>query len=666
MKIQQAVLAFHCSSSSKFLLLVLLIFVAAVSQGWCFNYPNFPRGIERDLIITGEAYIVHDALQVTMDIGNTEQIKNRYGRIVHNNPIRLWKKGRLASFNSTFVLNVSPYSGPPGEGLAFILSQDSKVPNNSMGQWLGIVNATTNGTSQASIVAVEFDTKKSFAEDLDNNHVGFNINSINSKHQTSLNNSGLVISNGTSTNITAMIVYDGDTKTMNISVFRGKKVGTKAPILSIPNLDLSQYLPEMVYVGFSASTGPVAIERNCILEWYFTFDELGKESKFPRWVYIVVAVSILVSLCGIGVAAGYFCYKRKQRPLSSYDLPIFTGVGPKKFKLKDLKAATGNFNRKNELGRGGFGIVYKGNLEGQFVAVKRVKDTPKGMQNLIAEVTTIGSLHHKNLVELIGWCYEGSELLLVYEYMQHRSLDTFLYCNDEIIGWKIEDKTLSWTKRYNIICGVAQALDYLHNECLKRVLHRDIKASNIMLDAEFNARLGDFGLARMFKLSEKTHHSTKEIAGTPGYMAPELFLTGKATTETDVFAFGVLALVLATGKKPGIQDELSESSTCIIDWVWELNSLDSVTDAIDPKLKGSYDERQAKQMLVLGLACCHPNPNMRPSMGYVLQVLLGEAILPTVSSEKPAFVWPAPSPSFTNEHSYSGGMLSTFSSINGR
>uniref|UniRef100_A0A803LFR7 non-specific serine/threonine protein kinase n=1 Tax=Chenopodium quinoa TaxID=63459 RepID=A0A803LFR7_CHEQI len=488
----------------------------------------------------------------------------------------MWKKGRVASFNSTFVLNVSPFSGPPGDGLGFILCKDSNVPNNSLDKWLGIVNAKTNGSSQASIVAVEFDTKKSFAEDLDNNHVGLNINSIFSKHQTSLNSSGIFISNGT--NITAMILYDGDTKTMNISVFQGKKVGTKPPIMSIPNLDLSQYLPEMVYVGFSASTGQVAIERNCILEWYFTFDELGEESKFPRWVWIVVAVSTLDSLCGIGVTAGYFCYKRKQRPLNSYDLPIFTGVSPKQLKLKDLKAATGNFNRKNELGGGGFGIVYKGNLEGQFVAVKRVKDTPKGMQNLIAEVTTIGSLHHKNLVELIGWCYEGSELLLVYEYMQNRSLDTFLY----------------W------------------------------------------------------------------------YMAPELFLRGKATTETDVFAFGVLALVLATGKKPGIQDEQSESSTCIIDWVWELNSLDSVTDAIDPKLKGNYDEREAKHMLILGLACCHPNPNMRPSMGYVLQVLLGEAILPTVSLEKPAFVWPAPSPSFTHEHSYSGGMLSTFSSINGR
>ncbi|XP_074299007.1 putative L-type lectin-domain containing receptor kinase S.5 [Silene latifolia] len=182
---------------------------------------------------------------------------------------------------------------------------------------------------------------------------------------------------------------------------------------------------------------------------------------------------------------------------------IETGLGPKKIKLKDIKEGTGNFNIKNKLGSGGFGVVYLGILDRIEVAVKRINNTPARKQNLIAEVTTIGSVHHKNLVKLIGWCHENNELILVYEYMPNRSLDYYIHIESEN-QHKNKTKLLSWEIRHNIVCGVAQAeaLDYLYNECSRRVLHRDIKASNIMLDSEFNACLGDFGLARMFSLSK--------------------------------------------------------------------------------------------------------------------------------------------------------------------
>uniref|UniRef100_A0A803LM47 Protein kinase domain-containing protein n=2 Tax=Chenopodium quinoa TaxID=63459 RepID=A0A803LM47_CHEQI len=267
----------------------------------------------------------------------------------------------------------------------------------------------------------------------------------------------------------------------------------------------------------------------------------------------------------------------------------------------------------------------------------------------------------------MGWCYENTELLLVYEFMPNKSLDMLIFCDDPNpkVGGSM---TLNWGRRHTIICGVAQAIDYLHHECSKRVLHRDIKTSNVLLDAELNARLGDFGLARTFKLGEKTHHTSKDISGTPGYMAPEIFLTGRSTTETDVYAFGVLMLEVACGKKLDIQTKDDEFRVSIIDWVWEFHKHGILTDAIDPKLNNQYDKKQAECMLALGLACCHPNPYIRPSMRITSQVLSGEVVPPDVPLEKPAFMWPANAPSTyrTLDHCSTGGIMSSSTDISGR
>lgn len=187
---------------------------------------------------------------------------------------------------------------------------------------------------------------------------------------------------------------------------------------------------------------------------------------------------------------------------------------------------------------------------------------------------------------------------------------------------------------------MAQALDYLHNGCERRVLHRDIKASNIMLDSEFNARLGDFGLARIIRQAEQTHHSTKEVAGTPGYMAPETFLTGRATVETDVYAFGVLMFAVVCGRRPGDGNEESN----IVHWVWELHRRGRITRAADPILLDNSEE--VEHVLQLGLACCHPNPHHRPSARIIQQILMGEAPAPLVPQEMPPFVWPVMPPPF--------------------
>ena len=600
-----------------------------------------------------------NAIQVTPDVSK-DSIENYSGRAFYWKPFRLWSRSKnltTANFNTTFVLNISPRTTPGGEGLSFILAADATLPQNSEGQWLGIVNASTNGSPEANVVAVEFDTRKSYPEDIDNNHVGLDVNTIYSEPQVSLTNLSVNLSSGS--DIKATVQYDGK----NMTVYVASKL-----VFSLP-FNLSHYLPEEVFVGFSASTSNNT-ELNCIRSWEFYGSDIddGDDDLELLWLWITVSAAVLV-LSGIFF---YLYWQRKQALFAEDPYPGLedqikgSSTAPQKFLLKGLRKATGNFNHKNKLGKGGFGTVYKGLLANKEVAVKRIsKNSSQGKQEFIAEVTTIGSLHHKNLVRLIGWCYERRELLLVYEFMPNGSLDKFIF-GDEKLG--MEEPTLTWEKRHIIIHGVAEALDYLHNGCEKTVLHRDVKASNIMLDSEFNARLGDFGLARTIQQRGKTHHSTIEVAGTPGYMAPETFLISRATVETDVYSFGVLVLEVLCGRKPGNQIELTDYNNSIVHWLWELHSKGRILDAVDSRLNKEFDEEGMSCMLVLALACCHPNPHQRPSMKTVLQVLTGEAPPPLVPTERPAFVWPVMPPSFKGDsgYSFSKSQLSPFTELSGR
>ena len=600
-----------------------------------------------------------NAIQVTPDLSK-DSIENYSGRAFYWKPFRLWSRSKnltTANFNTTFVLNISPRTTPGGEGLSFILAADATLPQNSEGQWLGIVNASTNGSPEANVVAVEFDTRKSYPEDIDNNHVGLEVNTIYSEPQVSLTNLSVNLSSGS--DIKATVQYDGK----NMTVYVASKL-----VFSLP-FNLSHYLPEEVFVGFSASTSNNT-ELNCIRSWEFYGSDIddGDDDLELLWLWITVSAAVLV-LSGIFF---YLYWQRKQALFAEDPYPGLedqikgSSTAPQKFLLKGLRKATGNFNHKNKLGKGGFGTVYKGLLANKEVAVKRIsKNSSQGKQEFIAEATTIGSLHHKNLVRLIGWCYERRELLLVYEFMPNGSLDKFIF-GDEKLG--MEEPTLTWEKRHIIIHGVAEALDYLHNGCEKTVLHRDVKASNIMLDSEFNARLGDFGLARTIQQRGKTHHSTIEVAGTPGYMAPETFLISRATVETDVYSFGVLVLEVLCGRKPGNQIELTDYNNSIVHWLWELHSKGRILDAVDSRLNKEFDEEGMSCMLVLALACCHPNPHQRPSMKTVLQVLTGEAPPPLVPTERPAFVWPVMPPSFKGDsgYSFSKSQLSPFTELSGR
>ncbi|KAK8468237.1 hypothetical protein PHAVU_007G260400 [Phaseolus vulgaris] len=427
-------------------------------------------------------------------------------------------------------------------------------------------------------------------------------------------------------------------------------------LLVTPPLNLSSFLQQEVYFGFSASTSNYT-QQNCVRSWELSGDDIRDNDKSLLWVYVTVPTVIVFVI--IGGLVIFFLRRKKsghvEGPEDAFqrieDQIQYSSMAPKKFRLKEITKATGGFSPQNKLGQGGFGTVYKGLLENKEVAVKRVsKNSRQGKQEFVAEVTTIGSLHHRNLVKLTGWCYENREFLLVYEFMPNGSLDKYLFGDFFFGNCGLEggySLTLNWETRHRVIHGVAQALDYLHNGCEKRVLHRDVKASNIMLDSDYNAKLGDFGLARTIEKRNETHHSTKEIAGTPGYMAPETFLTGRATVETDVYAFGVLVLEVVCGKRPGNVYAQDDYKNSIVYWVWDLHGKGKVVRGVDGRLKKEeIKEEEVECVLVLGLACCHPNPHQRPSMRTVLQVLNGEAPPPEVAKERPVFMWPAMPPSF--------------------
>ncbi|XP_068640757.1 probable L-type lectin-domain containing receptor kinase S.5 [Aristolochia californica] len=635
------------SNKLAFLFLVLSSFLLQ-SFSLHFNYTTFNREESLDFEFgNNDSNIYKGALQITRDTSNPNLgLENSSGRILYKDKFKLWdgNGSAVASFETTFVLNIVPENGI-GEGLAFILTKDMAVPHDSHGQWLGVVNQATNGSSQNHILAVEFDTRKSFDQDLDSNHVGVNVNSINSIETVSLTRYGVNLSSGE--DVIATIRYDGEAKSMFVNVSMHNQTARdnqNSSLISLP-IDLSRFLLEDVYVGFSGSTSDQT-QLNCVKSWSFSGNEVGEKTDDLRLWWILIGILVPLMIICAGSLWYYFCCRRiKKAKLQQKGSIINSTIlldstkGARKFRFKELKSATSNFDPRNKLGKGGFGTVYKGTLKdtSEQVAVKRIsKDSRQGEKEFVTEVLTFGKLSHKNLVRLIGWCHEKEELLLVYELMPNGSLDKLLFSSgsDEV-------RKLNWERRHKIISGVAHALCYLHNGCLRRVFHRDVKSSNVMLDSDYEARLGDFGLARTVQHDGKTHHTTSAVAGTPGYIAPEYFLTGRASEETDVYGFGVFALEVACGRRPGrIPPSSNDNGSEIVDWVWRLYGEERIFDAVDPRLGGEFHEDQMKNVFHLGLACCHPNPNERPSMRVAVQVLNGEAPPLAPPPVKPAFMWP--------------------------
>ncbi|XP_051184541.1 L-type lectin-domain containing receptor kinase IX.1-like [Lolium perenne] len=306
------------------------------------------------------------------------------------------------------------------------------------------------------------------------------------------------------------------------------------------------------------------------------------------------------------------------------------GTGPKRFRYGELAIATDNFSDEKKLGEGGFGSVYRGHLKESNleVAIKRVsKGSKQGRKEYASEVRIISRLRHRNLVQLIGWCHGGGELLLVYELMPNGSLDTHLYGGNNA-------PVLPWPARHEIVLGLGSALLYLHQEWEQCVLHRDIKPSNIMLDSSFAAKLGDFGLARLVDHGRVSH--TTVLAGTMGYMDPECMMTGKTNAESDVYGFGVVLLEIACGKPPLVKAQHKDDDTIhLAQWVWDWYGRGKILEVADERLEGEFMGKEMECVLIVGLWCAHPDRSLRPSIRQAINVLRFEAPLPSLPERMP-------------------------------
>ncbi|XP_038708257.1 L-type lectin-domain containing receptor kinase IX.1-like isoform X2 [Tripterygium wilfordii] len=429
-------------------------------------------------------------------------------------------------------------------------------------------------------------------------------------------------------------------------------------------VDLRKILPQWVSLGFSASTG-LAFEINTICSWTFTssssfFDSRLNESDplkkapspFSNFIpeqeeraqtRTRLVSGFVIGLCSLIVCLIFLRIRSRKKKMTedenvkgfvfqvSFGDEFQNGLGPKKFSCIELAEATKHFAEEEMLGEGGFGAVYRGFLKdsNSYVAVKRISSASKqGVKEYASEVKVISRLRHKNTVKLLGWCHE-KDLLLVYEFMPQGSLDAHLFKGKS---------SLTWVLRCKIVRGLALALLYLHEEGDFCVIHRDIKSSNIMLDSDFNAKLGDFGLARLVDHAKGCQ--TTILAGTMGYMPPEYLMSGKASKATDVYSFGVVALEIVSGRK-AVDARISEEIR-LVEWVWELHGIGNVLDVADPKLCREFDEEQVKRLILVGLWCVHPDHAFRPSIRQVIKVLNFEAPLPTLPSQMPMLAYLTP------------------------
>ncbi|KAH7568682.1 hypothetical protein JRO89_XS06G0032100 [Xanthoceras sorbifolium] len=296
------------------------------------------------------------------------------------------------------------------------------------------------------------------------------------------------------------------------------------------------------------------------------------------------------------------------------------------FTFRQLKAATNNFNSANKLGEGGFGSVYKGQLsDGTVIAVKQLSSKSRqGNREFVNEIGMISGLQHPNLVKLFGCCVEGNQLLLVYEYMENNCLAHALF------GSESNTLKLDWATRQKICVGIARGLAFLHEESAIKIVHRDIKATNVLLDRQLNAKISDFGLAKL-KEEEHTHISTR-VAGTVGYMAPEYALWGHLTEKADVYSFGVVALEIASGRN-NASYRAQNGCVCLLDFAFNLQQKGNLMEIVDPNLEDKFNKEEAEKMIRVALLCSNADPAVRPTMSEVVSMLEARATVQEVASD---------------------------------
>ncbi|KAL2324311.1 hypothetical protein Fmac_023369 [Flemingia macrophylla] len=334
----------------------------------------------------------------------------------------------------------------------------------------------------------------------------------------------------------------------------------------------------------------------------------------------IIAVAVAVPVVVVAVLIFICIYLRAKKPGKKYktqqeehdddEIDISESL---QFSFNTIREATDDFSDSNKLGQGGFGAVYRGRLsDGQMIAVKRLsRESSQGDTEFKNEVLLVAKLQHRNLVRLLGFCLEGRERLLVYEFVPNKSLDCFIFN-------QANRAQLDWGKRYKIIEGVARGILYLHQDSRLRIIHRDLKVSNVLLDQEMNPKISDFGLARLFVV-DQTHGDTNRIVGTYGYMAPEYAMHGQFSEKSDVFSFGVLVLEILSGQRnSGIRH--GENIEDLLSFTWRNWRMGTPGNIVDPTLNNGY-QNEIMRCIHIGLLCVQENVSARPTMASVVLVL---------------------------------------------
>ncbi|XP_054787220.1 cysteine-rich receptor-like protein kinase 44 isoform X1 [Prosopis cineraria] len=375
----------------------------------------------------------------------------------------------------------------------------------------------------------------------------------------------------------------------------------------------------------------------------------GKSSKSKSFIVIVVPPIIVVAIL---LLSSVFIYFRNRKPKETSQIDeadqIDDEIKPTESLQLDfdtIRLATDNFSDVNKLGQGGFGPVYKGKLyNGEEVAVKRLSmNSGQGDIEFKNEVMLVAKLQHRNLVRLLGFCLERRERLLVYEFLPNKSLDYLLFD-------PAQRAQLDWEIRYKIIVGIARGLLYLHEDSRLRIIHRDIKTNNILLDEELNPKISDFGMARLFVI-DQTQSNTSKIVGTHGYIAPEYLIHGQFSMKSDVFSFGVLVLEIISGKKNSATFHGENSSDDLISFAWKTWRERAASNIIDPVLSnGSRNE--ILRCIHIGLLCVQENVADRPTMALVSLMLSSHSLSLPLPSQPP-FLPKSKSLSEMNSREYS-------------
>ncbi|TKY48870.1 L-type lectin-domain containing receptor kinase VII.2 [Spatholobus suberectus] len=553
----------------------------------------------------------------------------------HKIPTKLAKSSTFLPFATSFIFSIAPIKNfITGHGFVFLFTPSRGVNGTTSAEYIGLFNLSNEGNPQNHVFGVEFDAVRNEEEfnDISDNHVGVDINSLRSSTSHEAGYWGgkdekefkvLEIKNGENYQVWIEFMHSQ----LNVTMARAGQKKPRVPLIS-SNVNLSGVLLDETYVGFCASTGRI-IDSTRILAWSFSNsnfsigDALVTENlpvfvHHKRWfsgaraLAVGVTSIVCVSIIGYGYVAFFVLRRGKAgEEVEDWELEYW----PHRISFDAIDAATRGFSEENVVAVGGNGKVYKGVLHGVEVAVKRIpQEREEGMREFLAEVSSLGRMKHRNLVGLRGWCKkERCNLILVYDFMSNGSLDKRIFeCEERMM--------LTWEERIQVLKNVATGILYLHEGWEVKVLHRDIKANNVLLDKDMNARLGDFGLARMHD-----HHgqvaSTTRVIGTVGYIAPEVIRTGTASTMSDVFGFGILVLEVICGRRP-----IEVHKPGLIEWLIALLVQGQLHSAVDGRLKakGGYTVEEAERLLHLGLLCSNSDPSVRPTMRQVVKMLEGE------------------------------------------